>query len=100
MIEDLSRYKCKKFTREERVIDEALWSPFFDNLEEIGGAHEIRERKQTVMIKKPYQCGIAVYYLAKLRMLEFYYDFLDKYFSRQDFELCYFDTDSFYLAMS
>ena len=52
------------------------------------------------MIKRPYQCGIAVYQLAKLRMLEFYYDFLDKYFSRQDFELCYMDTDSFYLAMS
>ena len=41
-----------------------------------------------------------MYQLAKLRMLEFYYDFLDKYFSRQDFELCYMDTDSFYLAMS
>ena len=52
------------------------------------------------MIKRPYQCGIAVYQLAKLRMLEFYYDFLDKYFSRQDFELCYMDTDSFYLAIS
>ena len=52
------------------------------------------------MIKRPYQCGIAVYQLAKLRMLEFYYDFLDKYFSRQDFELCYMDIDSFYLAMS
>ena len=33
-------------------------------------------------------------------MLEFYYDFLDKYCSRQDIELCYLDTDSFYLAMS
>ena len=52
------------------------------------------------MIKRPYQCGIAVYQLAKLRMLEFYYDFLDNYFSRQDFELCYMGTDSFYLAMS
>ena len=30
---------------------------------------------------------------------EYYYDFLDKYFSRQDLELCYMDTDSFYLAM-
>ena len=47
------------------------------------------------MIKRPYQCGNAVYQLAKLRMLEFYYDFLDKNFSRQDFELCYIDTDSF-----
>ena len=52
------------------------------------------------MIKRLYQCGIAVYQLAKLRMLEFYYVFLDKYFSRQDFELCYMDTDSFFLAMS
>ena len=52
------------------------------------------------MIKRPYQCSIAVYQLAKLRMLEFYYDFLDKYFSRQDFELCYMDTESFYLAIS
>ena len=52
------------------------------------------------MIKGLYQCGIAVYQLAKLRMLEFYYDFLDKYFSRQNFELCYMDTDSFYLAIS
>ena len=33
-------------------------------------------------------------------MLEFYYDFLDKYFNRQDFELCYMDTDSFYVAIS
>ena len=33
-------------------------------------------------------------------MLEFYYDFLDKHFSRQDLELCYMGTDSFYLAMS
>ena len=52
------------------------------------------------MIKRPYQCSIGVNQLTKLRMLEFYYDFLDKYYNRQDFELCYMDTDSFYLAMS
>ena len=52
------------------------------------------------MIKRPYQCGIAVYHLANLQMLEFYYEFLGKYFSRQDFEFCCMDTDSFYLAMS
>ena len=33
-------------------------------------------------------------------MLEFYYDFLVNYFNRQDYELCYMDTDSFYLATS
>ena len=44
------------------------------------------------MIKRPNQCGIAVYQLAKLQMLEFHYDFLDKYFSTQDFALAYMDT--------
>ena len=100
MIEDLGRHKKTKFTLEEWVVDKALRSPFFDDLEEIGGAYEIKELERTVMIKRTYQCGIAVYQLAKLRMLEFYYDFLDKYFSRQDFELCYMDADSLYLATS
>ena len=45
MIEDLGRHKSTKFTREERDVDKALRSPFFDNLEEIGGAHEIKEIK-------------------------------------------------------
>ena len=100
MIEDLGRHKSTKFTCKESVVDEALRSLFFDDLEEIGGIYEIKEFKQTVIIKRPYQCGVAVYQLAKLRMLEFYYDFLDKYFSRQGLELCYMDTHSFYLAMS
>ena len=62
----MGRHKSKKFTLEESVVDKTLRYPFFDNLEEIGGASEIKEFKQTVMIKRPYQCGIAVYQLAKL----------------------------------
>ena len=66
MIEDLGSHRSTKFTLKEMVVDKALRSPFFDNLEEIGGAYEIKEFKQTVMIKRPDQCGIAVYQLAKL----------------------------------
>ena len=99
-IEDKGRHKSTKFTCEECVVDKALRSPFFNKLEEAGGAYEIKERKRTVMTKRPYQCGIAVYQLANLRMLEFHYDFFDRYFSRQDLELRYMDTDSFYLAIS
>ena len=97
--EDLGHHKSTKFTHEKRSVDKVLRSLLFDNLEEIGGAYE-KEFKWTVMIKTTYQCGITVYQLAKLQMLEFYYYFLDNYFSRQDFELRYIDTDSFYLAMS
>ena len=40
-----------------------------------------------------------MYQLAKLRMLEFYYDFLDKYVDRLNFEYCYMDTGSVYFAI-
>ena len=96
----MGRRKSTKFTREDRVVDKALRSPFFDDLEEIGGAYEIKEFKETVTIKRPCQRGIAVFQLTKLRMFKFYYDYLGKYFRRQGFELCYMDADSFYLAMS
>ena len=43
MIEDLDRRKSTKFTHKEMVVDKALRSPFFDNLEESGGAYEFKE---------------------------------------------------------
>ena len=101
MIENLEKHISTKFTKDEKLIDEIFRSPFFEDLEEINeGVFEVRQRKKQVTITRPYQCGIAVYQLAKLRMLEFYYDFLDKFCDRRDFELIQMDTDSFYMALS
>ncbi len=33
----------------------------------------------------PLQIGVAVYHLAQLRMLDFHYNFIDKYIDRSDF---------------
>ena len=42
-----------------------------------------------------------VYQLAKLRMLQFYYDsVLDHYIDRREYELIQMDTDSMYFALS
>ena len=96
MIENLEKHISTKFTTDEKLIDKIFRSPFFEDLEEINaGVFEVRQRKRQVTITRPYQCGIAVYQLAKLRMLEFYYDFLDKFCDRRDFELIQMDTDSF-----
>ena len=101
MIENLEKHISTKFTTDEKLIDKIFRSPFFEDLEEINaGVFEVRQRKRQVTITRPYQCGIAVYQLAKLRMLEFYYDFLDKFCDRRDFELIQMDTDSFYMALS
>ena len=95
--------KTKKnvvFTKKEKKVDRALRSAFFSDLEEIGEAYELESKKARIEIKRPYQVGIAVYHLAKLRMLEFYYDFIDKFVARKDFELIQMDTDSLYMAIS
>ena len=98
--EALERQTNIIYTKDEKVVDRALRSAYFSDLDEIGQAYELESRKPRITIRRPFQVGIAVYQLAKLRMLEFYYDFLDRYFDRIDFELIQMDTDSNYMAIS
>ena len=100
LIEALERQTNIIYTKDEKVVDRALRSAYFSDLVEIGLAYELESRKPWITIRRPFQVGIAVYQLAKLRMLEFYYDFLDRYFDRRDFELIQMDTDSNYMAIS
>ena len=100
LIEALERQTNIIYTKDEKVVDRALRSAYFSDLDEIGQAYELESRKPRITIRGPFQVGIAVYQLAKLRMLEFYYDFLDRYFERRDFELIQMDTDSNYMAIS
>ena len=87
MIGDLEKHTKTNYTNDGKDVDKTFRSLFFDELEIINETYEVRERKRHVNVNRPYQCGIAVYQLAKLRMLEFYYYFLDKYVERRDFEL-------------
>lgn len=100
LIEALERQKNVIYTKDEKVVDRALRSAYFSDLEEVGEAYELESRKPRITIRRPFQVGIAVYQLARLRMLEFYDDFLNKYIDRRDFELIQMDTDSNYMAIS
>jgi len=66
------------YTKDRNVVDRALRSAYFEDLDKIGQAYELESRKPRITIRQLFQIGIAVYQLAKLWMLEFYYDFLDK----------------------
>lgn len=55
-------------------------------------------RKHKVDIDRPFQVGIVGYQMAKLQILRFYYDCLDKFLDKWDLELIQMDTDSLYLA--
>ena len=78
----MQRHHHTTFTADKKGVNDALRSLFFEDLEKIGEANDIQERKRKIEITRPYQCGIAVYQLAKFSMLEFYYNFLDKYIDR------------------
>ena len=99
-IEAVERQNKTLYTRDEDEVDKHLRSAWFKDLEEIGDAYKIELRKDKLTIARPFQVGIVVYQLAKLRMLQFYYEFLDYYLDRRDFELIQMDTDSMYFALS
>ena len=69
-----------------------------DNITE--DTYEVESCKKNIKLNLPIQVGFFVYQYAKLRMLQFYYDFLDKYLDRSDFQMCEMDTDSAYIAIS
>jgi hypothetical protein len=100
LIEALEKQTGVIYTKNEHVVDANLRSNWFEDLTEIGDAYEVEMRKSRVKIDRPFQIGIAVYQLAKLRILEFYYDFVDYFVDRRHFELIQMDTDSLYFALS
>ena len=53
MIEDLERHVNTTFTSDELNVDTAFRSLFFDDLEEINEAYEIKERTKKVNINRP-----------------------------------------------
>ena len=64
------------------------------------GYYEVEKTKQKINLNLPIHLGVFILNYAKLRMLEFYYDFLDYYLPHKDFEMVEMDTDSNYLGIS
>ena len=68
-IEAVERQTKVLYTKDEDEVDKHMRSAYFEDLEEIGDAYKIELRKDEVKINRPFQVGIVVYQLAKLRML-------------------------------
>ena len=81
------------------------FKPFGDAVSDarrVGDAdtYEVQSCKKSIKLNLPIQVRFLVYQYAKLRMLQFYYDFLDKYLDRSDYQTCKMDTDSAYIAIA
>ena len=56
--------------------------------------------KSTIEHREPIIVGFFIFQYAKLRMLELYYNFFDKFCDVNKFEELEMDTDSLYLALA
>ena len=93
-ITDVEKHTNLSFEREigacRKVND---WK--FRSLEEIeGGFYEVQSAKAKIEFRLPELVGFFVYQYAKLKMLDFYYGFLQKYLMWDSYEMMEMDTDS------
>ena len=100
-IMDVSRHENINYEEDESKVCRAINSLFFRDLQEISeGVYELKSSKKKLKMNLPIQVGFFVYQYAKLRMLEFYYNCVDRFLERSDFELLEMDTDSLYMALA
>ena len=62
--------------------------------------YEVETYKNRISVDIPIQIGFLILQYAKLRMLEFYYDCLNRYLNKNSFELTQTDTDSIYMGIN
>lgn len=74
--------------------------PTFYDAVEYDGLYEVKQKKKTIKQNMAIQIGCTVFDDSKLRMLQFYYDCIDKYIDRSDYQYIEMDTDSAYMALT
>ena len=85
---------------DESEIGTEITDEHFYSLTELpDGYYEVEKTRKKINLDLPIHLGVFILSYAKLRMLEFYYDFLDYYLHREDFEVLEMDTDSNYLGI-
>ncbi|GMF27809.1 unnamed protein product [Phytophthora fragariaefolia] len=97
---DMSKHKEVRYESDDKAIKAKIEHFTFHGMEELNDSCEFTMKKRKLNNKNPIHLSIAIYQLAKLRMLQFYYDCIDFYIPRSDFQYQEMDTDSGYIAFS
>ena len=88
------------FVDDSEISTEIIDNHFYDMTELPDGYCKVEKTKNKINLDLPIHIGVFILNYAKLRMLEFYHDFLDYYLSREDFQILEMDTDSNYLGIT
>ncbi|EGZ20638.1 hypothetical protein PHYSODRAFT_259644 [Phytophthora sojae] len=97
---DKSKHKEVTYESNDKTVRTIIEKQNFHNVVELAGSYEVSLKKRKIKLINPIHLSIAIYQLAKLRMLQFYYDCIDYYFDRSDYQYQEMDTDSAYIAFS
>ena len=101
MITNKEKHRDISYTDSERKASLKVKGHRFISMEEpCSGFFEMTQQKQKVMLDTPVVLGFAVLQYAKLRMLQFYYDCIDRFICRSNYQYVEMDTDSAYMALA
>ena len=100
MITNKEKHHDIVYVDESEISTEIIDNHFYDMTELPDGYYEVEKTKKKINLDLPIHIGVFILNYAKLCMLEFYYDFLDYYLSREDFQILEMDTDSNYLGIT
>ena len=99
-IMDRSRHTVTEYLTDEKTHS-AINSKMFQPLNHITDQlYEVELFKSEIEHREPIIVGFFILRYAKLRMLEFYYNFFKKFCDNDKYEELQMDTDSLYLALS
>ena len=88
------------YVNESEIGAEIMDNHFYSLTELLNGYYEVEKTKQKIIPDLLIHLSVFILNYAKLRMLEFYYDCVNKYLSHEDFEYSEMDTDLAYMAIS
>ena len=100
-IMDGGRHQEVRYEQDESKVARAINNFLFHNLEELSEeVFELKMFKKKIKCDLPIQIGFFVFTYAKLRLLEFYYHYVDAFLDRRDFQYLDMDTDSAYMSLA
>ena len=100
LITNKEKHHDSVYVNESEIGIEIMDEHFFNLTELPDGYYEIEKTKKKLNLDPLIHLRVFILNYAKLRMLEFYYDFLDYYLHREDFEVLEMDRDSNYLGIT
>ena len=100
MLLDPTNHRNIRYAQDLKKLSKQVNQPTFRHFDILDDEFfEIEHAKRQTVLNMPIQLGFFVLQYAKLRMLQFYYDCVDQFLDRSNFQYSSMDTGSAYMAL-